>query len=537
MSTEEERKKREEGDPFRFLSEEEKKEVLFWVGLLYPILYNELGGKGISHFLKSLSEQEFPYPGGKQKKPSVRTLWRKVKAFREEGIWGFRRKVRSDKGKSHSHRMEVIKRAVRLKKEQQCRSAVVINQMLEHEFGVTIPRSTLYRHLKQQNATKKLLGGEQAKVRCRWTREHTHDLWLGDFEHGPLVIHEGKVVGTRLSVFIDCYSRYPVEARYYLEENFDVLVDSFLRALAAHGAPLQIYVDGAKIYNSKAFLCALAALGIRHRKRPAGDPPPGGLVEKFIQTIQSQFEAEVKAGDPMTLRELNEALAAYLRAGYMETVHSETGETPKERYQKGLRVIRQVDLNSILPLFMKQEKRRVHRDFSDIQLNGRFYLVSEKLRGLNVLVRYDPYGSGERVFIYSLRGEYLGEGVLHGRRHSGQVTPAPPSPKPTSSYIEVLISKYRAILRQEAGSIDYRKVASRRTLPFSDFVNTLARLMGRKGGMSSFSEKELALLKEEHSRLKGISKAILREIVAEAQDTTFLGVLSSLQRFSNQKED
>ena len=34
---------------------------------------------------------------------------------------------------------------------------------------------------------------------------------------------------THLSAFIDCHSRYVVEARYYLRENLDILIDSLLR--------------------------------------------------------------------------------------------------------------------------------------------------------------------------------------------------------------------------------------------------------------------------------------------------------------------
>ncbi len=39
-----------------------------------------------------------------------------------------------------------------------------------------------------------------------------------------------EAVTTHLSAFIDCHSRYVVEARYYLRENLDILIDSLLRA-------------------------------------------------------------------------------------------------------------------------------------------------------------------------------------------------------------------------------------------------------------------------------------------------------------------
>ena len=53
---------------------------------------------------------------------------------------------------------------------------------------------------------------------------------------------------THLSAFIDCHSRYVVEARYYLRENLDILIDSLLRAWSVHGASRELYLDNAKIF-------------------------------------------------------------------------------------------------------------------------------------------------------------------------------------------------------------------------------------------------------------------------------------------------
>jgi hypothetical protein len=39
---------------------------------------------------------------------------------------------------------------------------------------------------------------------------------------------DGEATATHLSAFIDCHSRYVVEARYYLRQNLDILIDSLL---------------------------------------------------------------------------------------------------------------------------------------------------------------------------------------------------------------------------------------------------------------------------------------------------------------------
>ena len=59
-------------------------------------------------------------------------------------------------------------------------------------------------------------------------------------------MHQGRSVKTHLSAWIDCHSRYIVEARYYVRENLDILLDSLLRAWGNRSASRELYVDNAK---------------------------------------------------------------------------------------------------------------------------------------------------------------------------------------------------------------------------------------------------------------------------------------------------
>ena len=229
------------------------------------------------------------------------------------------------------------------------------------------------------------------------------------------MLQNGQVVPTYLSAFIDCHSRYVVEARYYFRQNLDVLIDSLIRALSTHGAPLQLYVDRAKIYLANALRAACYRLNIKLLHRPPKDPPAGGLIERLIQTIQMQLEAEIRAGDILTLEQLNRCLSAWLAVSYHKTIHSETKQPPELRYQKGLTVIRSVDMTKVIESFMQSVNRTVNKTFSDVQLDKRFYRVDAKLRGDRVQVKYDPFSSWDTVHIYSLGGEYLATGTLHDR--------------------------------------------------------------------------------------------------------------------------
>jgi transposase InsO family protein len=512
--------------------------AVFWASLLQPIVLGEVSSDETAKFLREVAREERLFPDGGRRRASLSTLRRKLKTYREEGFEALARKRRSDRGKPRAHSHELREKAVELKRDQPRRSHLTINKFLEVQHGKTIPKSTLYRHLKDAGATRLKLGVQKKKVRRRWTRDYTHALWLGDFEEGPYVLQDGQVLPTYLSAFVDCHSRALIEGRYYLRQNLDVLIDSLLRAWAIHGAPDELYVDQAKVYLSRALKAASLALEIRLIHRGAGDPPPGGLIERFFETAQSQFEAEVRAGDILTLEGLNRGFSAWGTVGYQRQIHTEIGESPEARFGKGLkRPIRYVDIQRVSEFFLRRETRRVHPDFSDVQLYRRFYRVPKQLRGDRVEVRYDPFSCADTVLIYSLSEEYLAKGVLHNREEGEAAGPPALTAKPRHNYIELLCREHEEELRRRSRGIDYRKAVASRQWPFLDFAAVFARLLGRKGGLASFTTHELEELKKFYNRTPGLSEALLREAFEAAREKTIPYIAFEIQRLAGRKEN
>jgi transposase InsO family protein len=510
--------------------------ALFWCSLLHPALFGEIEEKDIQSFLKELAAAQKLFPDGRRKKPSLSTLRRKLNLYRDGGFEALFRKGRSDRGTPRARGESTVQRVVELKRDQPWRSHLTINEFLQAEGKTPIPKSSLYRYLKEANATRLKLGVTKKPVRRRWTRDHTHDLWIGDFEEGPYVFDQDEAVPTYLSAFIDCHSRFVVEARYYYRQSLDVLIDSLLRAWATHGASSAIYVDQAKVYLSGGLRSACYALNIHLLHRGKGDPPPGGLIEKFFQTTQGRFEAEVRAGRILTLGELNRALSAWLEISHHRTPHSETGQSPRDRYEKGLGVIRAVDMERALRYFLRREQRTVHKDFSDVQLDRRFYRVDKRLRGDRVEVRYDPFSAPDTVLIYSLREEYLGKGTLHNREQ-GEEAGVPPVPhKPRHNYLELVVEQHERELREKARGIDYRAAMEHRPWPFASFTKLFADLLGRKGGPSAFSAGELEALRKLYNRHSALSEALLTEAFDRAAERTLPHIAYELQRLRGRKD-
>jgi putative transposase len=514
--------------------------AVFWCTLLSPVRLGEIPEAQRERYFQQLSQEERRLPDGRLRRISVRTLRRQWRRLKNEGVKGLYRRPRSDRGTAREKHADLLARAVELKTEQPKRSHKVINRILKREFHRTVARSTLYQHLKREGATRRKLGVSPQKVRCRWTRDQPDALWQGDFEHGPLVIHNGEAIQTRLTAWIDSHSRYIVAARYYVRENLDVLIDSLLRAWGIHGASRELYVDNAKIYHATALKLACTQLNIKLLHRPPRDPAPGGLIERFIQTCQTQFEAEVRASTILSLDQLNRDLAAWLEVAYHQDVHSETGQPPHERYYQEPRLIRNVDLGAVLTFFCHRVERTVDKDHSDVRVDNLLFAVDPKLRGDRLRVQYDPFSSMEEVQLYSLAGAYVGVGRRYEREKGAhpEPEPTPPAGPISPHYLDALRAEYETMQQQrrEQG-IDYHSARQRRAWPLSAFAGAFARLLGRQGGLSGLSAEEMNALSDFHARHEHLHEGLLRKAFGQAASATIPEILFQLQSLLHERND
>jgi len=479
------------------MQEKEEREAVFWASLLHPIIYEEVEPNAINTYLKNLAEVERLLPNGERRKVSLSTLRRKLNQFNKSGLKSLARKNRDDKGTARSVKQEIVAKAIEIKKEQPKRSDRSINEILNHLYGTGISRSTLYRHLKKASATKIKMNISKKKVRGRWTKDHTHDLWVGDFEDGPYVTYNGKNIPTFQSAFIDVHSRFVVVGRYYIKETFDTLIDSLLRAWATHGKSKAIFLDNAKIYRAHRLKTACYGLHINLKHRPVREPESGGIIERYFQTCQTNFEPEVRAGKILTLEELNSKHSAWLHASYHTSIHSEIDMSPKKKYNIGKVAIRYVDMDEAKFYFLKKETRIVHTTFSDISLEGRFYKAPPTLRGDKVLVRYDPYSDLKTVLLYQLDDPdiFLGNAQLYSRevdpKANDHINKNETSIEVKTNYLTILEDKHKRQLKELSRGIDYKKIMDSNKDSVNKFIAKMADLLGKKGGVSGFLTGEL----------------------------------------------
>jgi putative transposase len=509
------------------MTEKDEHNAVFWCTLLQSVIFNkDLTPPEKAGILVKISQTPTLFPSGEVKRPSLSTLRRKLAIYESKGFEHLARKKRLDSGKPKVSQ-EIIDKAIELKLEQPKRSTQTINQFLLVLYGKTIPPSSMFRHLHKAGATKIKMGLSKEKVRCRWTRDHTHDLWVGDFKDGPPVLWGDTTASTHLSAFIDCHSRYIIDGKYYYKETFNILVDGLVRAWGVHGSSLGLYLDNAKVYRSDRLKAACLAIHCEPLHRPAGDPAPGGLIERFFQTVETQFESEIWAGNPLNIDQLNRAFSAWLAVSYHPRMHSETLQSPQDRYTSGLTALRPVDLARVRPYFLFKESRTVNKVFSDVQVKGFFYPVDPKLRGDKIQVWFDPQGSMQSVYLYSNDACFLGEVHPYDRDKRPQPETITSFPPPAHNYIHMLIRQHDQMIQKEAESIDFLKV-SPKPWPFLAFADAFARLLDPKVGLAAISVRDLDRLNKIHVQYPNLNHRWLSKAFNMAKGQSVLDLIHNL---------
>jgi len=224
-----------------------------------------------------------------------------------------------------------------------------------------------------------------------------------------------------------------------------------------------LFVDNGAVYAAHQFEAACASLGIRKLHAAPYSPESKGKQERFFSTVRLQFMPEVETSEIATLAELNESFWAWLELIYHPHKHSETGQTPLERFQEGLAEVRSADAETLRKAFLWRELRKVRRD-GRIELQGNTYQVPAHLAGRKIELRFDPFDLAS-LEIW-LDGNSLGKAAItqQGREKHIAVErlatdpPQPTQPKSSLDYLAALRQEYQEKMRQQAGQLQFARL-------------------------------------------------------------------------------
>jgi putative transposase len=163
------------------------------------------------------------------------------------------------------------------------------------------------------------------------------------------------------------------------------------------------------------------------------------LCVRLVRTVRDQFLVEIDDG--VELAELNRLFSAWLEVVYHRRVHSETGQTPLERFeQAGAPTLPTPAL--LREAFLWSQERTVTKT-ATLSLHGNHYEVDAALVGRKVELVFDPFDLTRIEVRYQHRPFGLAVPLVIGRHtHPQAERELPPPTTPTGiDYLKLLADK------------------------------------------------------------------------------------------------
>lgn len=386
-------------------SEERKEDkALMRHRIICFIQENRDRGLPLSHCLRLARQKDW-----QGRKYAVSTMEQWYYRYRGQGFAALKPRGRSDRGKARAlsagqiHAIEQLRRGhPQLTVRTLVRQLVASGQLQAGSFSMT----SVYRCLRALglDPRSQRLGQELAPghgPRKAFESDLANDLWMTDMMYGPTLRGtNGRPVHTRLFAIIDDCSRLCTGARYFSGEGTACLLQVLHEAVLRRGIPRRLYADNGKAFSSRHLNVVCANLNIHLLHAKPYHSWSKGKVERFLRTVQTDFQQSLAFNPVHSLDELNAALQTWLEQCYHRNGHSALGnDNPAQRFQQRSVRLRCVnDAVELQTLFLHKVTRRVRKD-ATLSLDGRLWEVSPALRAASVEVRYDPVAFS-RVEIY-----------------------------------------------------------------------------------------------------------------------------------------
>jgi putative transposase len=345
--------------------------ALFRYTLILPLLRHERAHDGTKLSLRTaIAAAHHTIPHSRRHTVGVSTLRRWEKAYRDGGFDALKPPLRSDRGATRAISTPTLDRAEALKRELPSRSSRTVIDILKRDQATPIPETklaprTLRRHLAARGATTPRLLKSDTVYR-RFERSHFGDLWQSDALDGPRLpdpAHPNAQRQTFLFAFLDDHTRLVPHAQFYWNEQLPRLEDCLKRAIMRYGCPLAIYADQGHVYRADQLNTACATLGIQRILAKPYSPQAKGKIERFFGFVRSTFLPELATSTSVhTLDDLNQSLLAWIEVVYHRKVHSETGQSPLDRFRQDTTPsVHTVDPLTLRTAFLFRVTRRVNK--------------------------------------------------------------------------------------------------------------------------------------------------------------------------------
>ncbi|MCU0293850.1 MAG: DDE-type integrase/transposase/recombinase [Thermoanaerobaculaceae bacterium] len=286
--------------------------------------------------------------------------------------------------------------------------------------------------------------------------DHVGGLWHLDFHNGSLkvLLPEGEWATPVLLGVLDDRSRLGCHLQWYLREAAQELAHGLQQAFLKRGLPRGLMTDRGAAMLAAEIQDGLRRLGIDHQPTLPYSPYQNGKQESFWNQVEGRLLAMLEGVPDLTLELLNRATQAWLEGEYHRAIHSETGQTPLERFLAGPDLLRDSPSPEDLRFaFCATSSRSQRKGDGTVSLESQRFEVPARYRHLRrVHVRYapwdltrvwlvDPSTSKLLAPLYPLDKAKNASGARR-RLPQGDPPPAPPAASGIAPRLRQLMAEY-----------------------------------------------------------------------------------------------
>lgn len=453
----------------------------FRFGVIGALLSNPPENQDLKARLKELCETEWTHPiDGRKFRisfPTVERWYYKSLHQEKDPVGILRRKLRSDSGTtrhltpdmkswleknyrdhpSWTGQLHCDNLRVWLKENPECEMAPSYPTILRYMKLRGWDRKPRVRspHAPGRLAAEARLQNHEVRS---FEVEYVGGLWHLDFHHASrqLRTEQGELVTPLALCVIDDHSRLCCHLQWYWWEDTRALVHGFTQALLKRGLPRSLMTDNGSAMTSAEFTQGLSRLGIIHETTLPYSPYQNAKQESFWGTLEGRMMAMLEGQRDLSLDELNAITQAWVEMEYNRKIHSETKQSPVDRFLNGKSVLRTAPETGVITLsFRRDESRSQRRSDGTISILGKRFEIPNAFKPLpRITIRYaewdlrqvhlvDPRTQATLAPLHPLDRKKNAEGLRRKMPSSG-TTPMPAVELAMPPLLQKLMSEYAA---------------------------------------------------------------------------------------------
>jgi transposase InsO family protein len=362
----------------------------FRFALIAPVIQGIFPDPTKTAYYRRVTENELTLPNGKIMRYNPKTLEKWEEYYRKSGMDGLMPRQRSDAGTPRALSEQAISEIYRLKEKfPKINATLIYNKLIEDGFVnySEVSLSSVQRFIKH-NDLRSATNPNQ-KDRKAFEEAYPGGMYQADTSYTTYIRENGKLRRTYLVHIVDDHSRLIVGARFFYNDNAYNFQLVLKEAIARYGVCNKLYLDNGSPYSNEQLSLICGSLGIVKIHTPIRDGASKAKVERSFRTIKESWLNAFDPSEVSSLDELNRLLQDYVRkrnTSFNRTI----GETPIERYQRGISHIRPPKSREWLDeCFMNRITRKVNLD-ATISIDSLYYDVPMQFIRSRVEVRFLP---------------------------------------------------------------------------------------------------------------------------------------------------